>query len=107
MKQFLFSLIALCMLSSCAPTTYDMFASISGTVVDATTGSPIINATVTLSPTGKNVFTGSDGLFQFNDLDPTRYTVTVQKEGYESDFLSITVYAGQDEKISITLRKKN
>lgn len=107
MKRILALAIAICLLAACHPTTYNTYATISGFVYDKTDGSQIKNAVVTLSPSGKNAFTGSDGFFQFNDLDPTRYTLTVQKEGYESDIVSLTVYAGETETISITLKRKD
>lgn len=106
MKKILSIALGIILLNACQPVTYDTFGTISGNVVDYANGAPIQNAEVTLSPFGKNAFTGSDGSFHFNDLDHAQYTVTAQKEGYESDFVYITVYAGQSEKISITLRKK-
>ena len=106
MKRILAYSLGILLIAACQPVTYDTFGTISGTVLDFETGTPIQNSVITLNPTGKNAFTGSDGFFQFDDLDPTRYTVTAQKEGYDSDFLSITVYAGQVEMVSIALRKK-
>lgn len=106
MKKLLTWTLVFLLMSACQPITYNTFGTISGTVVDYATGAPIQNAAVTLSPFGRNAFTGSDGSFHFDDLDPTRYTVTAQKEGYESDFVHITVYAGQAETISITLKRK-
>lgn len=106
MKRILFLAIAVCLLAACQPTTYNNYSTISGYVYDNSDGSQIQNATITLSPSGKNTFTGSDGFFQFNDLDPMQYTLTAQKEGYSSNRKSITAVAGETVTISITLKKE-
>jgi hypothetical protein len=65
-----------------------------GQVVDATTGRPVAQATVSLGglrtpPTAggapsapARILTGSDGRFVFRDLPPGSYTVATEKAGY-------------------------
>lgn len=106
MKKIFVLALALFLFAACTPTTFDTFATISGTVVDYSTGSPIQNVTITLNPSGKNTFTGSDGFFQFNDLDPQQYKLTAQKEGYESNSKSVNPSAGETVIVAIDLRKK-
>ena len=65
---------------------------ISGTVIDLDTGDPIQQATVTLSPSGRNTYTGYDGHFEFLDLDARQYTITVQKTGYLTNRKTVIVY---------------
>lgn len=106
MKKILAISLGIILMSACQPVTYNTFGTISGTVVDYATGAPIQNATVTLSPSGKNAFTGSDGFFQFDELDPDNYKVYAQKEGYDTDSKSVNLHAGETENVTISLRIK-
>ena len=94
------------MATSCEPVTYDTFCTISGTVIDLDTGDPVQQATVTLSPSGYNTYTGSDGYFEFLDLDAQQYTITVQKTGYVTNRKTISTVAGSVKEIKLTLQKK-
>lgn len=106
MKKILSIALGIILLSACQPVTYDTFGTISGTVVDYATGSPIQNASVTLSPSGKNALTGSDGFFQFDELDTDNYKVYAQKEGYDTDSKSVNLHAGETENVTISLKTK-
>ncbi|MCR5037504.1 MAG: carboxypeptidase-like regulatory domain-containing protein [Bacteroidales bacterium] len=78
---------------------------ITGTVYDFDTGDPIQSATVTLSPSGKSTFTGSDGFFEFLDLDNNQYTVGAQKSGYGYNNKTVNTIAGETVRIIIDLKK--
>lgn len=106
MKKFLAFAFSILLVAACQPVTYNTFGTISGTVLDAATGTPIQNATITLNPTGKKAFTGSDGFFEFDDLDPDQYKVWAQKDGYDSNSVSVRINAGETETITIPLSKK-
>ena len=56
---------------------------IHGVVTDYATGEPIKNAGVTLMPIGYTTITGSEGQFQFDNLEPRTYQLMIQKTGYE------------------------
>lgn len=84
-----------------------VFGAISGEVVDFSTGEPVEGALVTLSPTGMNVYTGPDGLFEFLDLDARQYTVTVQKTGYITNRKTVTIIPGGVVSFIITLQANN
>ena len=101
--------MVLCFSTSCTDdlVDYDTYCTISGTVIELDTGDPIQNATVTLSPSGKNTYTGSDGHFEFLDLDARQYTVTVQKTGYQTNRMTVTTVAGGVVEISLTMQKNN
>ena len=109
--RIVFALIAcvmlLCFTTSCESglVDYDVYGSISGTVIELDTGEPVQQATVTLSPSGKNTYTGYDGTFNFVDLDARQYTVTVQKTGYITNRKTVTIIAGGNVDISLTLQK--
>ncbi len=105
MKKYLF-VLSLVLFASCSPVTYDVFSTITGTVVDEQTKDPIDGVSVILSPSGKNSITGSDGYFEFQDLEAGQYTLTVQATGYSSNRKTITVVAGATENVNITLQKK-
>lgn len=99
----------LCFTTSCSDdlVDYDVFCTISGTVVDLDSGQPIPSATVTLTPSGFNAYTDDNGQFEFVDLNESKYTVTVQKTGFVTDRKTVTTIAGGVVNISITLQKKN
>ena len=108
MKKTLFLLLTLiALVTSCEPVTYDTFCTLSGTVIDLDTGDPIQQATVTLSPTGYNTYTGNDGHFEFIDLDARHYTVTVQKTGYVTNRKTVPTVAGGVVNVDLTLQKNN
>jgi len=108
MKKLPLLIMALITLvTSCEPVTYDTFCTITGTVVDMDSGDPVQSATVTLSPSGYNTYTGYDGHFEFLDLGEHQYTVTVQKTGYVTNRKSVTTVAGGVVDISLTLQKNN
>lgn len=100
------TLLALITLTACNPITYDVFATLSGTVVDADTMEPIDGVSVLLSPSGKNKLTGSDGHFEFANLDAIQYTITVQKSGYCTNRKLVNAIAGETTATTITMEVK-
>ncbi|MCM1151956.1 MAG: carboxypeptidase-like regulatory domain-containing protein [Alistipes sp.] len=103
-KYFWFCIVALCVLTTaCSKTEYDNFATLYGMVSDSAAGNPIANATVVLSPGGTTKMTGNDGRFEFSDLEPQQYTITVQKSGYQTNRKSITAIVGEQIEVNITL----
>lgn len=97
-----------CFTTSCSDDIdYNVLGGISGEVIDLDSGKPIPQATVTLSPTGMNTYTGDDGTFEFVDLDERQYTVTVQKTGYITNRKTVTMIAGRVIPIKLTLQKNN
>lgn len=99
--------LLLCFATACSDdfVDYNVLGSISGTVIDVDTHDPVQSATVTLSPSGYNTYTGDDGRFDFIDLDARQYTVTVQKAGYITNRKTVTIIAGGNVNISLTLKK--
>ena len=76
---------ALCMMTSCEKEKPVATGKIQGIVTNSITGEPIKSVNISLSPTGLSAVTGSDGRYQFNNLEPGQYTVQGMKEGYESN----------------------
>lgn len=54
-----------------------------GVVTDKATGEPLSAAGVELSPNGLRTVTGSEGQFEFTNLEKGRYFITVSKTGYK------------------------
>lgn len=108
MKRLSFGIMLLAMLTmvGCDPVTYDVFATVCGTVVDSDTMEPIEGVSVVLSPSGKNTVTKADGRFEFAELDAVQYTITVQKSGYSTNRKTANAIAGETVEISITMDKK-
>lgn len=105
LSALVLGLTLLAMATSCTKTQYDIYSNITGTVIDVDNGEPIGQATVTLSPSGLNTYTGSDGHFEFLEIEAQQYTVTVQKTGYEANRKTITAPSGETVNISLTMKK--
>ena len=99
-------LMALVMMVGCEPVTYDVFATVCGTVVDSETMEPIEGVSVVLSPSAKNQVTGADGRFEFAELDAVQYTITVQKAGYSTNRKLVNAIAGETTGTTITMEIK-
>ena len=109
--------VLLPLLAGCAKDEVDLTGTISGLVTDYTNANaPIAGATVTLSSKGLTKTTGSDGRFEFTDLEAGTYTLSVKANNYQATTKQITVYAGQSancdfqleqEKISVDISPVN
>jgi type II secretory pathway pseudopilin PulG len=67
-------------------------ASLSMTVTDKDTGSPITNAVLTLVDQSSGwTYTGSPGEYSFSDLVPDLYRVTAAASGYATSFVDLDV----------------
>ena len=67
---------------------------IQGIVTDANTNEPIQGVNIYLNPTGLLTTTGSDGRYEFTNLEPGQYTVEGVMSGFENCTKNITVVAG-------------
>ena len=78
---------------SCKPKEEDEIVelgSIYGIVTDKATGEPVKTAGVELSPLGLKTVTGSEGQFEFTELEAGEYKLFVTKTGY-TELLSNTI----------------
>lgn len=103
--QFYLGIIII-VLSSCVSDEIASTGSIAGIVKDGSTAQPLQGCLITLSPSGKTISTGSDGLYSFNDLSPDQYSLEVRKEGYKSEKKETTIAAGSANKVDIFLSKE-
>ncbi len=97
--------LGILMLGACTPIDIDMFSTVCGTVIDADSTNPIEGVSVVLSPTGKNAITGTDGYFEFSNLEALQYTITVQKAGYSTNRKTINAFAREVNQFTITMKK--
>jgi len=102
-KIIILCLMALPLFMSCSKDEYDSFGTLYGVVTDTSTGNPLDNVTVTLSPGGVTKLTGSDGLFEYSNLTPQQYTITVQKSGYETNRKNVSAVVGEKVQANITM----
>lgn len=80
--------------------------SIYGTVTDKATGDCVPTAGVELMPKGLKTVTGSDGSFQFTQIDPGDYNLYVTKAGYQDlKSSTITVNPGETAKGDVQIEK--
>ena len=95
------------LLTGCEKRIVNTGVTIYGTVYDATTFNPIQGAILTLQPSGRSCYTGSDGAFNFEeDLDPLQYTITAQANGYRTDRKTVKLYPGESSEVTFALKKE-
>lgn len=79
--------------------------SISVNVTDATGGSPIEGAMITVSKDSytKTVYSNDQGHYELTNLDPGSYTVEVSADGYQDNSTTADVLAGETEEVNVEL----
>lgn len=82
------------LMNACTKEEKETVGSIQGIVTNASTNEPIQGVNISLSPTGLSAVTGSDGRYEFKNLEVGQYTVQGVKAGYESNTKNITIVAG-------------
>lgn len=81
--------------------------SIKGKVTDASSGEPLIGATVLLKGTNEKALVRLDGSYVFKNIKPGAYELIIEFVGYESLSRSVTITAGQNANApDATLKKE-
>lgn len=83
--------------AGCAKTT----GSVTGTVTDKSTGSPISGASVAIG--GKTATTSSDGKYEVKDVPTGEQTLTIKFEGYGDFSEKLTIEGGKIATKDVTL----
>ncbi|MDR0982226.1 MAG: carboxypeptidase regulatory-like domain-containing protein [Culturomica sp.] len=100
--------IALMFLAGCSAKDAEIAepSSIYGVVSDKATGEPVSSAGVSLSPTGAKTVTGSEGQYEFAELEAGDYKINVTKTGYK-DLIdwAINVREGKTNKGDVQIEK--
>lgn len=91
----LFFSFVLIWLTSCTKDIIETTGSVYGIVNDANSGEPVSVAHVMLNPGGRATNTGSDGRYEFSDLNPGQYSLQISKSGYITNSKQITIVAGK------------
>ena len=100
-----FSIALLCgFYQSCQPNV-ELPGGIYGTVLDKGSGEPIRNAEITLNPGGKTTVVGSNGTYEFVNLEAGIYTVNVQADGYDHNSKTANVVNGESTACDFHLTK--
>lgn len=107
MKKISFLLFVIASMAgvSCTTDEPEIFTTLHGVVTEAETAECIGGVTITLSPGGNTQVTGSDGRYEFPDLDARQYTVTAQKTGYSTNRKIIETVSGEATEANISMRK--
>ena len=101
--KLLCMLFSILMLGACAKDEEVFTGNIMGKVTDAVTGEVLQGVTVTITPSGASRTTGSDGYFEFRDLEPKQYEIQARKSGYSTNNKTVTVVTGRDVSGDIQL----
>ena len=106
-SSFLFAAIITCAIwSSCKKE--EIKGKIYGTVTNFTKGEPVGNVNVKLKPSGETTLTGSDGCFEFSELDAGNYSLSLSKAGFadvDDDYV-IELKLGKEVKRDLQIRKQ-
>lgn len=108
MKYFkiFIAILALVVISSCAKDVVDLTCTIEGVVKDQTTGLPLSNCEVILTPTNRTITTAGDGAYSFTGLEQGEYTLTFNRSGYISDTRTASVKSGEVFPVEMLLKAK-
>ena len=100
-----FSIALLCGFYQSCQTNVELPGGIYGTVLDKGSGEPIRNAEITLNPGGKTTVVGSNGTYEFVNLEAGMYTVNVQADGYDHNSKTANVVNGESTACDFHLTK--
>jgi len=98
-----FAVLSTILFTTCKKEEPELFGSINGIVTISGTTDALQGVTIVLTPTGKTLTTGSDGKFEYKDLEAKEYTLSATKDGYQSNTKTVTVSIGEDTKADIIL----
>ncbi|MBP3471724.1 MAG: carboxypeptidase regulatory-like domain-containing protein [Paraprevotella sp.] len=103
MRKTLLLLSLVIMVVGCTKDEEDTTGSVYGKITNSINGELLQGATVTMSPGGISLVTGSDGSFECLDVQPGQYRLQAQKQGFVSNYKQITVVVGQTASGDLTL----
>lgn len=89
---------------SCEEEEYTTKSTVYGVILESVDNTPVEGALVTNMTTGKNLITGSDGYYEFSNLQFNKtYKIYVEKDGYIPSTQSITPSELRD-RIELNIR---
>lgn len=97
-------MLAVCtLLAGCSEDETSIFGGIYGTIRDTETGMPIYNAEIILSPGSRTTVSGSDGSYEYQNLDAGQYSLSVVAKGYQYNSRTVSVLAGESTRCDMRL----
>ena len=87
----------------CTKTKNETTGNIEGKIIDKINAQPIPAAEVKISGSNQTVFSGADGSYQFINLAPKEYQITVSKQNYVQETKSISVMADRTANLDFAL----
>ena len=100
-----YSLVVVLLLAvSCAKEAEILTGSIYGEVTDSQTGEPIQGVQISLTPGGVTTTTGSDGAYEFQNLDVAQYQLQAKKTDYIAETKRVTVVVGKTVNCDMVLK---
>ena len=103
MRKILFTLLAGALLAGCSEDEVPVFGGIYGTIRDAESGLPVYNAEITLSPGNRTTVSGSDGSYEYRNLDAGQYSLSVTATGYRYNSRTVSVVPGDNTLVDMRL----
>ena len=88
-------------LTSVAPAFARQTAVLEGRLVNSLNGDPLTNATVVIDELKREVVSGADGTFRFDNIAPGTYHLWVRAQGYSSRRTEVTVPAAAPIELRI------
>lgn len=111
MKQIFYSVFVLFACFACSKDSgmeEEMKSSVGeivGTIGDKSTGEAVAVVSVSLSPGEEAFITGSDGNFNFQNLEPGEYIVSASKEFYSDGEVKVKVSAGKPTRADMLIER--
>ena len=106
-KKFLYTLLALIVTITSFAQTANTTGKISGKVVDAENGTPLVGASVVLAGDNKKgIYTDVEGRFFVTVQKNKKYTLIISSVGYSDKEVSDIEVTGLDATVSISLERK-
>jgi len=107
MRNAIFHIILILLLpffiTSCTKTKTETQGNIEGKIIDNTNAQPIPAAEVKISGSNQIIFSGTDGAYQFINLEAGEYQITVSKQNYVQETKPISVMAGRTANLDFAL----
>ena len=101
--QLLCFLLCLTAIGACEEDPEVLTGNIMGKVTDAATGNVMQGVSVTITPGGLSRTTGTDGYFEFLELEPKQYEIQARKTDYVTNHKTVYVVTGRDASGDIQL----
>jgi TolB protein len=105
--KYLLLLATWLLLAGCTETTVEpvRFGALSGTVLDARSGQPLANVSISTTPASSGYLTDAKGQFAIAQVPAGTVSVTAHKADYTDQSVSITVNEGQTQTVAVLLAR--